>query len=174
MSGAGAGNTTGGSAWWGVAVRTDTAGGPLTGGGPALHAAIATAQNAAKTPLRLRLTRSLTTVGVFETDDVVELGGRHFHDVDVGHGDHAVDGAGRAMKRVSRAHAQNADVGAVTDLEIHFTAFDQERLVFSHMVLSRQFMAGLNVKNLPDVSFRFRPDELVSPRFAHASHRSLL
>ena len=49
-----------------------------------------------------------------------------------------------------------------------FTIEDVNRLVLDLVILQAQRVAGLDVKDLANITVGLRPDELVSPRFVHA------
>ena len=122
---------------------------------------------------RLGLRRAFAAVGVFERT-TSSSSGRHLDHVDVGDGDHPVDGARRAVERLLRPHAERLPIGAVTDLQVHLAGLHQKRLVLAVVVLARQALPGGDVEDLSHVARCLGPDELVAPRLLHAAHRVFL
>lgn len=121
----------------------------------------------------LRLAGALAPVGVFEANDVIELGGRDLENVNVAEGHHAVHGAGGAMKGLAGAEFEHAQAGPLADLELHAAALHEEGLVFLAVVLARELLALGDVQELADVSLGMGPDELVAPRLVDAAHGGL-
>lgn len=87
-------------------------------------------------PRPLRLARTLTAIGILEAYDVVELWSRDLDDIHIRDRDHAMDRARRAVEGVASGHSNDAALGAVAHFEIHLARFDEEGLVFRHVVLT--------------------------------------
>src|SRR5271163_2718984 len=75
------------------------------------------------------LARSFPAISVFEPHDVIELRRRDFYDVHVGNRRHPMHGPRGTVKRVSRLHPQDFDIGTLTHFEVHFSGLDEKCLV---------------------------------------------
>ena len=76
-----------------------------------------------------------------------------------------MDRARRAVERLADLDATSVfSVGALANLEVDLAGLNEKRLVFPLVVLSREFVAGLDVKDLADVAVRLGPDDLVAPK----------
>src|SRR5262249_11817867 len=84
--------------------------------------------------------------------------------------DHSVHRARRAVERLAGLEDERLHRRALADLEVELAGLNEERLVLPLVVLSRKFVAGLDVKDLADVAVRLGPDDFVPPRLFDASH----
>src|SRR5216683_2219772 len=117
---------------------------------------------------KLGRARPRPAVGVFQTNDVVQLGSAHLENVAVGQGDHPMFHHRTDMKSIARLHLLLFEPSSFIDDKKQATRLEVDRLVLAVMVLQRELVALAYVQELFDISVGASPDDLVAPRFFHS------
>src|SRR5437016_7862708 len=102
-------------------------------------------------------------VAVFEPHDVVDLGGGSLEQVGRGHGLELVDQLRLDVERRALRHGPLDQSVSLLDAEHDLAREHVDGLVLLVVVLEREHVAGLDVKDLPDVAVRAGPNQLVAP-----------
>src|SRR5713226_6953159 len=107
---------------------------------------------------------SLPSVFVFQTDDVIDLGGQHFEELAVLHSDHPV----LASRNDPARHAGGQAVGlklapVVLQLQVHHAVDDQHGLFILPVVLQAEHLPGVDVNHLAKVFLGDREAVLPAP-----------
>src|SRR2546427_672121 len=105
------------------------------------------------------------SVAVFESDDVVDLGGRGFEQIARDHCLELVDLLGRNMESRPLRHAFLDQRVALLEPQDDLARQHVDRFVLLVVVLERQYVPGLDVQDLADIAIGAGPDQLVAPWF---------
>src|SRR4051812_15976257 len=79
-----------------------------------------------------------------------------------------MNGFGRHVDALARQHLPPGQLAGDLDFEQQLPGLQEDRLVLQVVVLEAQRVPFVDVNELADVPVRFRPVELVAPRFFHA------
>src|SRR2546422_2852378 len=112
----------------------------------------------------LSLSAFYPSVPILKPDHVFQFRRRSLQNITIFDGSHAVSHPRRDMKTVSRLEPKDLSFPLALYLQIHSPAQQTNGLILDPMILITQRLPFLDMENLPDITVRVCPDELIAPR----------
>jgi len=113
-----------------------------------------------------------TTVSIFESDDIIQLGSRNFDNVTaIFARDHPVPNMGADSIGLSFTKSELGEFPFFFHYEFHLSLSHEQGLILRLVVLQGEGLARIHMEDLSCIVFGMSEDELIAPRLLYSLDR---